>query len=171
MLRPVRCIITCNGQTDHGAVGKRQLPLHESLSESTSPHNHSSVPILHCSRKNFAGRSRSFVNKHHQIAFLEIAFVGGIDTISGLIFTFGIDDKFAIFEKLVGDIGGSLQNTPSRCLSDRESDFSSLPRAVHFRLFETHRQMWRQSGSNEYSPCYCQPYTKRQCCKWEFCRE
>ena len=65
-----RSIVAGDRQTDCRAVAEVDRLLYQSLSERTASYHCTSVVVLNCSGKDFAGGSRAFVNQYDQWHFL-----------------------------------------------------------------------------------------------------
>ena len=51
-----RCIITCHGQSDHGAVGQDERLLYQAFAKRAAAHHQAAVLVLDGSRDDFGGR-------------------------------------------------------------------------------------------------------------------
>ena len=120
-----RSIIACNGESYHRTIGQVNGALHQSLAEGAATHHHSTIPILDGTCHNFTGRSRIFIHQYHEAACAEvtIALCQKLPATFGA--SFGVDYQFALTQKLVGQIDGSIQVA------------ASVPLQVQYQVFHT----------------------------------
>ena len=97
-----RGIVTRRRQPQGRTVAVRYLALHEAFAERTASDDRTPVVILQRSGENLARRGASFVDQHHDLHILRLAFAVGVFAHLLVVTVFGIDDQLALVQELVG---------------------------------------------------------------------
>ncbi len=119
-------IVAGYGQANHGTVRQVDGTLHKSLAECTASYYHTSVPVLDGSGHDFAGRSGVLVHQYDEAAVPEVARTLGKEVAAACGSSFGVDDEFLLFQKLVGKVDGGIQISSSVSLQVEDKVFHSL---------------------------------------------
>ena len=106
---PRRCVVTGNGQTDHGVIREFHRFLNKSLAERPTSHNGTTIIVLDRTSKDLRGRGRTLIDKHHKRDTLIRATSVGTIFLSRITATFGIDDELSLGQELISYLHSRLE--------------------------------------------------------------
>ena len=90
-------------------VGELHRLLNQTLTEGTAADNRTAVIILDGTGEDLGCRSRTLINEHHQREMLIRATTISLVVLTGIATAFGIDDKLALGEELIGNLHSRLE--------------------------------------------------------------
>ena len=98
-----RRIVAGRGEAEHGAIGKFDRHLHQTLAERAAAHDDGTVVVLHGPGEDFACRGRGFVHQHHERQVLVCPATVGAVFAAFRLAALRVDDERIFREKLVGN--------------------------------------------------------------------